>query len=224
MLEHAKVFLSKPNIISEKSEAMNSQPRLEHAKIVWLIRTFSEKSEALNSHPMLEYPKVFEQSWWEIRGIGLTSYVETYRICLSNWDILWEITGTGLTSYIERCKHFLSNHNTSFERSQALDSHPMLEHAEIVEQLGDPFWEIRGIGLTSYVGICKDFFENSGHPFWEMRSTRLTCYIGTWKDWLTDQNIFSQKWKALDLHAMLKYAKVISSNQDILSENPKALN
>jgi len=56
---------SNQKISSEKSETLNSQPILEHAKVVWAIRTF-----------LLRYE--------------LTSYVRMCKVCLSNQQICSE--------------------------------------------------------------------------------------------------------------------------------------
>jgi hypothetical protein len=44
----------------------------------------------------------------------------------------WEIRGTGLTNYIGTCKGCLSDQNILPEKSEALDSPAMLEHAKVV--------------------------------------------------------------------------------------------
>jgi len=91
-----KGHLTDQNILSEKSETLHSQTMLEHAKVIWLIRTFllnialtcyvgtckghltdqnilPEQSEALHSLPMLEHAKVI----WLIR----TSLLSNHRHC-----------------------------------------------------------------------------------------------------------------------------------------------
>ena len=50
--------------------------------------------------------------------------------------------------------------------------------------------------------------EWSEHLFWEIRGTGLTPYVGTYKGWLSDQNISSEKSEALDSHPMLEHAKI----------------
>jgi hypothetical protein len=106
-----KSCLSDQDIPTEKSEALDSQPMLKHAKVVWVIRT----SQLRN------------QRHW------------TYSLCwnmqkLFEWSkhLNWEIRGTRLTSYVGTCKDCLSDQDIPTEKSEALDSHTMLEYAKIV--------------------------------------------------------------------------------------------
>jgi hypothetical protein len=55
----------------------------------------------------------------------------------------------------------------------------------------------------------QKLFEQSEYLFWEIRGTGLTAYVGTYKGCLSNQDIFSEKSETLDLQAMLKYAKVV---------------
>jgi len=149
----------------------------------------------------------------------------------------------------------LTDQNIPSEKSEALDSPAMLVHVKVIwlirtSLLRDQrhwthllwrwfdwsehsFWEIRGTGLTRYVGPCKGdltdqnipseksealdsptmlvqrWFDWSEHPFWEIRGTGLTAYVGPYKDDLTDQNIPSEKSEALDSPPMFVHAKVI---------------
>ena len=167
--------------------------------------------------------KIFEQSehlMWEIRSTRLTGYVRTYKSCLSNQNIL-------------------------SKNSEALDLHPILEHAKIIWAIRHFFWEIR-TRLTNYVRTCKDCLSNQNilsknsaaldlhpilehakiiwairHLFWEIRNTRLTCYVRTCKECLSDQNISSKKSEALDLHPMLEHTKVIWAIRTFLLRNYK---
>ena len=122
--------------------------------------------------------------FWEIRDTALTSYVGTMQRSF-DWSghPSWEIRGTALTYYVGTCKSHLTDQDIPSEKSEALDSPSMLEHAKVVERSGHPSWEIRGTGLTSYVGTCK------GH--------------------LTNQDIPPEKSEALHSHTMLEHAKVI---------------
>jgi hypothetical protein len=97
--------------------------------------------------------------------------------------VFWEIRGTGLTGYVRTCQGHLTDQNMSSEKSEALDSHAMLEHAKVIWLIRIVFWEIRGTGLTRYIRICQ------GH--------------------LTDQNMSSEKLEALDSHTMWEHAKII---------------
>ncbi len=169
-----------------------------------------EKSEALDSQAMLEHARLFdwsEHSFWEIRGTELTSYVGTckddslirtfllknqrhwtHKLCwkmqrLFHWSehSFWEIRATGLTAYVGTCKNYFTDQNIPFEKSEPLNSHPMLEHAKII-------WLIRTFLL-----------RNQRH--W----THMLC-----KGYLTDQNIPFEKLEALNSHSMLEHARIIS--------------
>ena len=183
-----KDCLSDQNIPSEKSEALDSHPMLEYAKIVWVIRTSLLRNQRHRAH-MLYWNK---QRLFEWSG-----------------HLSWEIRGTRLTSYVETCKSCLSDQNIPPEKSEAPDSQPMLEHGKII-------WVIR-ISLLrnnrhqthSLCWNMQRLLEWSGHPFWKVRGTGLTSYIGTCKGCLSDQDILSEKSGALDLHTILKHANVV---------------
>jgi len=183
-----KGCLSDQDIFPEKSEALDSHAMLEHAKVVWVIRTSLLRSQRHWTHSLCwNMQRLFEwseHSFWEARGTGLTSYVGTCKGCLSDQDI-------------------------PPEKSEALDSQAMLEHAKVV-------WVIRVSLLRNqrhwthmlYWNMQR-LFEWSGHLSWEVRGTGLTCYIGTCKGCLSDQDIFSEKSEALDSQPMLEHAKVV---------------
>ena len=152
-----------------------------------------------------------EHSFWEIRATRLTAYVGTCKGYFTDQNILFEKSeATGLTVYVGTCKGYLTNQNIPFEKSEvALDSHPMLEHARII-------WLIRTFLLRNQRHwthtLCwnmQRLIDWSEYSFWKIRFTGLTAYVGTCKDYLTDQNIPFEKSEALDLHPMLKHAKVI---------------
>jgi hypothetical protein len=135
-----KDCLSDQDIPTEKSEALDSHAMLEHAKVVWVIRSW---------HPN-----------WEIRGTGLTYYVRTCNNCLSDQDILTE-------------------------KSEALDSQPMLEYAKVV-------WVIR---------------------ISQLRNQRHWTHILCWNmqrlfEW-SGPDIPTEKSEALDSHTMLEHAKIV---------------
>ena len=120
----------------------------------------------------------------------------------------WEIRGTGLTSYVGPCKCCLSNQDIFSEKSEALDSHAMWEHANVV-------WEMR-ISLlrnqrhwTDMLCGNMQMFEKWKYLFWEIRGTGLTSYVGTCKGCLSFQDIFFEKSEALDSHTMWEHAKVV---------------
>ncbi len=182
-----KDYLTDQNIPFEKSEALDSHAMLEHAKIIWLIRTFLLRNQRHWTHNLC----------WNMQR-------------LFDWSehSFWEIRDTGLTAYVGTCKDYLTDQNIPFEKSEALDSHAMLRHADWSEHF---FWKIRGTGLTCYVGTCKDYlidqnipfeksepldsqsmlehvrlFDWSEHSFLEIKGTGLTVYVGTCKDYFTD--------------------------------------
>ena len=162
----------------------------------------------------------------------------------------WEIRGNALTSYIGTCKGHLTNQNIFIEKSKTLHSHPMLVHTKIIWLIKTPFLRNqRGTALTYYIGTCKGHLTNRNilleksealhwlailehaKVIWLLRTfflrikgtTTLTGYVGTCKDHLTNQNIFSEKSKALYSHPMLEYAKVIWLIRTSFLRNQKAL-
>ena len=105
-----KGCLSDQDILPEKSEALDSPAILEHTKIVWMIRTSLLRNQRHWTHILCwNMQRMFE--WW---------------------NSSWEIKGTGLTFYSRTCKDCLSDQNIPPDKSEALDSQPMLEHAKIV--------------------------------------------------------------------------------------------
>ena len=163
-----KGCLSDQGIPHEKSEALDSPSMLEHAKIVWVIRRSLLRNQRHWTHILCwNMQRLFEWS-------GHSS---------------WVIRGTRLTAYVGTCKGCLSDHDISPKKSEALDSPPMLKHAKVVWVIRtsplrnqrhwthilcwnmksclsdqDPFWEIRGTGLTSYNETCKDYLSDQDIP------------------------------------------------------------
>jgi hypothetical protein len=184
---------------------------LEDAKVIWLIRT--EKSEALDSHAMLEHAKVI----WLIRTSLLRNQRhQTYILCWNmprsfDWSeyLFWEISGTGLTCYVRTCQGHLTNQNISSEKSEALDSHAMLEHAKVIWLIKTSLLRNQRHWTHTLCWNMPRSFDWSEHLFWEIRGTRLTSYIGTCQGHSTDQNISSEKSEAPDSQAILEHAKVI---------------
>jgi hypothetical protein len=103
--------LSDQNIPAEKSEALDSQPMLKHAKVGWVIRTSPLRNQRHWTHLL---------SWNMQRLVEWSGHPH------------WEIKGTGLTSYVRTCKGWLSDQDILAEKSEALDSQTMLEHAKVV--------------------------------------------------------------------------------------------
>ena len=205
-----KGCLSEQDIPPKKSEALDSHPILGHAKVVWVIKTSLLRNQRHWTHQLYwNMQKVV----WVIRTSLLKNQRHwTHMLC---WDMQrlsehpsWEIRGTKLTGYVRTCKGCLSDQDIHSEKLEALDSHPILEHAKVV-------WVSRTSLLRNQRHwthqLCcnmQRLFEWSGHPFWEIRGTGLTPYVGTSKGCLSDQDIPSKS-EALDSHAMLGHAKVV---------------
>jgi len=162
-------------ISSEKLEALDSQPILEHAKIFWAIRTFLVRHWA---HKLCwNMQRLFEQSgyfFWGIRGTEHTPYVRTCKGCFEQSEhLLWEVRGIGLTCYAK----IVSAIRKSLQRNQRPRTHSLCwDIQRLFEQSEHSFKDIRGTELTPYVGTCKDCFQQSGHLLWEIRGIGLTCY------------------------------------------------
>jgi len=109
-----------------------------------------------------------------------------------------------------------------------------------------PTWEIRGTGLTGYVGTCKGCLNDQNISFeksealysqamlehtkvvWMIRTSLLRnqrhwthSLIGTCKGCLSDQDILPKKSEALDSHPMLGHAKVVWVNRISLPRNQR---
>jgi len=130
-----KDCLSDQNI---KSEALDSHTMLEHAKIVWVIKTFLQRNQRHWTHIL----------YWNIQ-----------RLFEWSGHSSWEIRDTGLTSYIGTCKGCLSDQvlRTFLLRNQRQWTHPLYQNMQrLFEWLEHSFWEIRGTRLTRYIRTCKD--------------------------------------------------------------------
>ena len=220
-----KYCLSDQTISPEKSDALDSPTMLEHANVVWVIRTSLLRNQRYWTHYLCwDMQRLFKWSgypFWETRATRLTHYIGTCKGCLSDQDIPPK-KSEALDShamYVRTCKGCLSHQNIPPEKSEALNSHPMLEHAKVI-------WVIR-----------PSLPRNQRHG--------LTHYVGTCKGSLSDQNIPSEKSEALDSQTMLEHARVVwvirtsllknqrhwthplykgcLSDQDIPLENSKAL-
>ena len=201
-----KNYLTNQNIPFEKSEALDSHPMLEHAKMMQLIRTFLlrdqrhlthtlcwnmqrlfdrsehsfEKLEALDSHSMLEAKII----WLISRTFLLRNQRHKTHILCWNMQKLFDwsehsFRGTGLTYYVGACKDYLTDQNIPFEKSEVLDSHTMLKHAKIIWQIRS--FLLRNQRLDSQAMLEQGLFDRSEHSFWEIRGTGLTGYVGTWE-------------------------------------------
>ena len=96
--------------------------------------------------------------------------------------------------------------STSLLRNQRHCTNPLCWNMQnFIKWLAKLFWDIRGTELTIYFRMYKSliyFF------FFDIRGTRLTRYVGTWKLCLDQYNPFEMS-EALDLHAILEYAKFV---------------
>ena len=133
----------------------------------------------------------------------------------------WGIRSTELTHYIETCKGCLNNQDIPPEKSEALDSHSILEHAKIA-------WVVRTFLLRNQEHwthpLCwnmQRLLEWSGYSFWKIRSTGLTSYVRICKSCLSNQYIPPENSEALDSPAMLEQYKVCLSDQNIPLRNQR---
>jgi hypothetical protein len=160
----------------------------------------------------------------------------THSLCWNiqrsfDWSeyLFWEIRVTGLTIYVGTCKGYLTDQNIFCEKSEALDSHSMLEHPKVI-------WLVRTFFLRSQRSwthiLSKSHLTNQksaseksealdSQPLleypkviWLMRISFLRnqrTYTLCWnmQIYLTNQNILSEKSEALDSHSMLEHPKVI---------------
>ena len=194
MLEHTKVVEWLEHPFWEIRGTGLSHPILKHAKVVWMIRTSLLRIQRHWTHSLCwNMQRLFEWSEyfsWEMRGTGLTSYVGMF-----DWSehLSWEMRGTGLTPYVRTCKGCLIDQNISSKKSEALDSQPMLEHAKVVWVIMTSFLRNQRHWTHRLCWNMQRSFEWSEHLFWEIRGTGLTSYVGTCNGCLSDQNIFSER-------------------------------
>jgi len=183
-----KGHLTDQNILPEKSEALHSLPMLEHAKVIWLIRTSFLRNQKHCTHLL----------YWNMQGPF-------------DWSehFSWEIISTALTSYIGTCKGHLTDQNILLEKSEALHSLAILEHAKVIWLIKTSFLRNQRHCTHKLCWFMQRSFDWSEHPSCEIRSTALTSYVGTCKGHLTDQNILPEKSEALHSQAILEHAKII---------------
>jgi hypothetical protein len=183
-----KGHLTNQDIPSKKTDALDSPTMLEHAKVIWLIKTLLLRNQRHWTHRLC---------WNMQRSFDWSEHSS------------WEIRGTRLTGYVEVCKGALINQDILPEKSDALDSLTMSEYAKVI-------WLIRTLLLTNqrhwthrlYWNMQRSF-DQSGHPSWEITGTGLTSYIGACKGHLINQDIPLEKSEALDSPAILEHVKVI---------------
>jgi len=211
MLVQAKVIWLIRTSLLWKSEALDSPTMLVHAKVIWLIRTsllrnqrhwthqlcwsmqrwfdWSEHpSEALDSPAMLVQAKVI----WLIRTSLLwKSETLDSPTTLVHAKVIWLIR----TSLLRNQRHW--THLLCWSKQRWFD---WSEHLFCGNQR---HW------THPLCWSMQRWFDWSEHPFWEIRGTGLTSYVGPSKGDLTDQNIPSEESEALDSPPMLVQAKVI---------------
>jgi len=110
---------------------------LEHANVIWLIRTFFPRTQRHCTHILC---------WNMQRSFDWSKHPS------------WEIRGTALTSYVGTCKNYLTDQNILSEKSETLHSLSMLEHAKVIWLIKTSSHKIRGIALTHYIGTCKGYW------------------------------------------------------------------
>ena len=128
---------------------------------------------------------------------------------LADQNLFWNIRGSEHTTYVTTYNDYLTDQNIFHEKSEALHSHSMLEHAKVIWLIKTSFLRNQRHCTHMLCWNMQRSFDWSEHPSWEIRGTALTGYVGTCKGYLTDQNILPKKLEALHSQAMLEYAKVI---------------
>ena len=148
---------------------------------------FFRKLEVLDLHSMLEHAKFV----WGIR----TSLTRNQR----HWThiLYWNM------------QSLLGNQDISSEKSEALDSQTMLEHAKVVWAMRTSLLRNQRHWAHILCWSMQMLFEQWGYLFWEIRGTGPTCYVGTCKGCLSNENIFSEKSEVLNLQTMLEHAKIV---------------
>ena len=106
-----KGHLTDQNILPENLEILHSHSMLEHARIIWLIRTSFLRNQRHCTHILC---------WNMQRSFDWSEYFS------------WEFRGTALTFYVGKCKGHLTDQNILPEESEALHSQAMLEHAKVI--------------------------------------------------------------------------------------------
>jgi len=152
-----KGHLTDQNIFPEKSKTMHLHSMLEHTKVIWLIRASFLRNKRHCTHILYwNIQRSFDWSEhpsWEFRGTALTCYI---GMCIGHLtdQIIFskKIRGTGLTCYVGTCIDHLIDQNIFSKKSEALHSHPILEHAKVI-------WLIR-----------TSFLRNQRH------STHMLCW------------------------------------------------
>ena len=214
MLEHAKVIWPIRMFLLRNQRHCTHILCWNRQKVIWLIRKSFLRNQRHCTHILCwNMQRSFdwsEHSSWEIRGTALTRYVGKCKGHLTNQNVLPE-KSEALHSHpmLEHTKGHLTDQNIIPGKSEALHSQPMLEHAKVIWLIKTSF--LRNQRHCTHI-LCWNMqrsFDWSEHSSWEIRGTVLTSYVGICKSHLTDQNIFPGKSEALHSQAMLEYAKVI---------------
>ena len=122
--------------------------------------------------------------------------------------LFWKIRDTGLTCYVGTCKGCLSDQDIFSEKSEALDSHAIVEHVKVVWVISTSLLRNQRHWTHMLCHNMQKLFIWSEHSFWKIKGTRLTRYIRTCEGFLSDQYIPPEKSEALDSLAILEHAKV----------------
>jgi len=135
--------------------------------------------------------------------------------------LFWEIRGTGHTAYVGIYKGCLSKQYIFSKKSEALDSQSMLEYAKVGWVIRTSLLRNQWHWTHLLYWNMQKLFEKSEHLFWEIRGTGLTCYIGTSQGFLSNQNISSEKSEPLDSHTILEHTKVVWGIRTFLLVNQR---
>ena len=168
--------------LSEKSEPLDLQTILKHAKIVWVIRTSPLKNQNHGTHNLysiLEHAKIV----WVIIPFERLEPLNSHAMLehakyLSDQNIPSDIRATGLTHYVGTCTNCLSDQNISFERSEPLDSLAMLEHAKIVWVIRTSLMRDQSHWTYILYQNMQRLFEWSEHFLWNQ--SHWTYLLFSW--------------------------------------------
>ena len=140
-----KGHLTDQDIPPEKSEALHSQSKLGHAKVIWLIRTSPLRNQRHCTHPLC---------WNMQRSFDWSGHPSR------------EIRSTALTFYVGTCKGHLTDQDIPPEKSEALHSQAMLEHAKVI-------WLIRTSLLRNQRDCTHSLCWNMQKVIWLIRTSLL---------------------------------------------------
>jgi len=106
------------------------------------------------------------------------------------------------------CRGHLTNQNIPREKSEAMDSHPILGHTKIIRLVkGTPYGKSEAVNSLSMLQHTKVIWLISISS-WEDKGSGPTSYIKTYRGHLIDQNIPPEKPEALDSRPILEHPKI----------------